>query len=96
MQNYAYNFELDYFGLSNYQTLEFILENSKNKNKIVITGLNGSRPDISMNFLSNAQRNKLMYVNMNEFDNDKIDYFITIILRVFISRKMIMIKNIFY
>ena len=99
-KNYAYNFELDYFGLSNYQALEFILENSKNKNKIVITGLNGSRPDISMNFLSNAQRNKLMYVNMNEFDNDKIDYFITHYLKGFYfekddnDKKYILLKNI--
>ena len=50
-----------------------------------------------MNFLSNAQRNKLMYVNMNEFDNDKIDYFITHYLKGFYFEKDDNDKkNIFY
>ena len=75
-KKYAYNFELDYFGLSNLELLKYILKNEQ-KNKIIITGLNFTRPDISMNMLTNSESERFYYVKDESFNNDKIDYFFT-------------------
>lgn len=75
-KKYAYNFELDYFGLSNVELLKYILKNEK-KEPIIITGLDFTRPDISLNMLTNAEREKFSYVKLDSFENEKIDYFLT-------------------
>ncbi len=75
-KKYAYNFELDYFGLSNIELLKYILKREK-KDSIIIAGLDSSRPDISLNMLTNSEREKFSYVKLNELENEKIDYFLT-------------------
>ena len=75
-KKYAYNFELDYFGLSNAELLKYILKNKK-EGSAIIAGLDFTRPDISLNMLTNSEREKFSYVKLDSFDNEKIDYFLT-------------------
>lgn len=75
-KKYAYNFELDYFGLSSVELLKYILKNEK-KDSIIIAGLDFTRPDISLNLLTNYEKERFSYVKLDSFDNKKIDYFLT-------------------
>jgi hypothetical protein len=94
-KKFVYKFELDYWGLSNYEALKKILfENKDNNDKIFILGLNSNRPDLSSQFLTEGEKKKLIFVNPDLQKNYNIDYFITSYLEGLNDKELI--KNNYY
>ena len=87
-KKFANKFEGDYWGLSDFQSIKYILNNDQRKN-IKITGLNGDRIDFTVNILENKLKNRVEIkypiskgllingINLNKKDLKEVDYFIT-------------------
>ena len=70
-KNFNKYFDMDYWGLSNYHALKFVLNNSEKKSiKIGILG-NGDL-NLSKNFLNKADREKIIISNEDLLNNDFI------------------------